>query len=309
MISRVGVPQYDEAPIGFGTLFGRNITLTGGPAPGPRLHRAAAARRARRHASTPARSSTAPSSSRTSPTATRAMDAREALKVMYPDRTAVEHPATCGLPAPARKALPMQYRPLGRTGVQVSPLCLGAMMFGPWGNDDQRRLHPHHPPRARRRHQLRRHRRRLLRRRVRRDRRRGAAGTPRRRRPGHQVLHADGRRPEPPRRLPPLDHARGRELATPAGHRPHRPVPGAPAQPRHRRRGDPRRAHRPRPARARSATSVPRPTPARRSSRRSGPPATATWSGSSPSNRRTRSSCAASRTTCCPPPSGTAWAP
>ncbi len=32
----------------------------------------------------------------------------------------------------------MQYRPLGRTGVQVSPLCLGAMMFDPWGNDDTR---------------------------------------------------------------------------------------------------------------------------------------------------------------------------
>ena len=31
----------------------------------------------------------------------------------------------------------MQYRPLGRTGVQVSPLCLGAMMFGPWGNNDK----------------------------------------------------------------------------------------------------------------------------------------------------------------------------
>ncbi|AMS07332.1 aldo/keto reductase [Acidipropionibacterium acidipropionici] len=30
----------------------------------------------------------------------------------------------------------MQYRPLGRTGVQVSPLCLGTMMFGPWGNND-----------------------------------------------------------------------------------------------------------------------------------------------------------------------------
>ena len=30
----------------------------------------------------------------------------------------------------------MDYRPLGRTGVQVSPLCLGTMMFGPWGNDD-----------------------------------------------------------------------------------------------------------------------------------------------------------------------------
>ena len=32
-ISRVGVPQHEEAPIGFGSLFGGNITLTGGPAP------------------------------------------------------------------------------------------------------------------------------------------------------------------------------------------------------------------------------------------------------------------------------------
>jgi len=30
----------------------------------------------------------------------------------------------------------MEYRPLGRTGVKVSPLCLGAMMFGSWGNND-----------------------------------------------------------------------------------------------------------------------------------------------------------------------------
>src|SRR5919206_5122452 len=30
----------------------------------------------------------------------------------------------------------MNYRPLGRSGVQVSPLCLGTMMFGPWGNPD-----------------------------------------------------------------------------------------------------------------------------------------------------------------------------
>src|ERR1700722_4406117 len=30
----------------------------------------------------------------------------------------------------------MQMRVLGSTGVQVSPLCLGAMMFGPWGNPD-----------------------------------------------------------------------------------------------------------------------------------------------------------------------------
>ena len=32
-ISRVGVPQYEEAPVGFGSLFGGNVTLTGGPAP------------------------------------------------------------------------------------------------------------------------------------------------------------------------------------------------------------------------------------------------------------------------------------
>ncbi|AXI77400.1 zinc-dependent alcohol dehydrogenase family protein [Peterkaempfera bronchialis] len=33
VISRVGVPQYENAPIGFGSLFGPNVTLTGGPAP------------------------------------------------------------------------------------------------------------------------------------------------------------------------------------------------------------------------------------------------------------------------------------
>ncbi|WP_435110975.1 aldo/keto reductase [Nocardiopsis synnemataformans] len=31
----------------------------------------------------------------------------------------------------------MDYRLLGRTGVSVSPLCLGAMMFGTWGNADK----------------------------------------------------------------------------------------------------------------------------------------------------------------------------
>ena len=32
----------------------------------------------------------------------------------------------------------MTHRTLGRTGVQVSPLCLGAMMFGEWGNGDHK---------------------------------------------------------------------------------------------------------------------------------------------------------------------------
>src|SRR5947209_13419598 len=30
----------------------------------------------------------------------------------------------------------MEYRNFGRTGMKVSPLCLGAMMFGAWGNPD-----------------------------------------------------------------------------------------------------------------------------------------------------------------------------
>ena len=68
----------------------------------------------------------------------------------------------------------MEHRTLGRTGVKVSPLCLGAMMFGAWGNPDHdeciRIIHRG----ARRRHQLHRHRRRLLARRVRGDRRQGA---------------------------------------------------------------------------------------------------------------------------------------
>jgi aryl-alcohol dehydrogenase-like predicted oxidoreductase len=32
----------------------------------------------------------------------------------------------------------MEMRILGTTGVRVSPLCLGAMMFGSWGNPDPR---------------------------------------------------------------------------------------------------------------------------------------------------------------------------
>ena len=31
----------------------------------------------------------------------------------------------------------MQYRTLGRTGIEVSTLCLGTMMFGAWGNTDE----------------------------------------------------------------------------------------------------------------------------------------------------------------------------
>src|SRR3954471_18169479 len=34
------------------------------------------------------------------------------------------------------KAAHMERPPLGRTGIQVSRYCLGAMMFGAWGNRD-----------------------------------------------------------------------------------------------------------------------------------------------------------------------------
>ena len=56
----------------------------------------------------------------------------------------------------------MEYRTLGTTGVRVSALCLGAMMFGAWGNTDEdecvRMIHA----RPRRGDQLHRHRRRVL---------------------------------------------------------------------------------------------------------------------------------------------------
>ena len=141
----------------------------------------------------------------------------------------------------------MQYRPLGRTGVQVSPLCLGAMMFGPWGNDDEadsiRIIH------------------RAL-----------DAGI-------NFVDTADvysagvseeivgkaltGRRDDvvlATKFFMPMgddpNHRGGsrrwimREVENSLRrlrHRLHRPLPGPPAQPGHRRRGDPRRPHRPRP--------------------------------------------------------------
>ncbi|MGH8862065.1 MAG: aldo/keto reductase [Jatrophihabitantaceae bacterium] len=35
----------------------------------------------------------------------------------------------------------MRYRTLGRTGIEVSTLCLGTMMFGAWGNPDEAECH------------------------------------------------------------------------------------------------------------------------------------------------------------------------
>jgi aryl-alcohol dehydrogenase-like predicted oxidoreductase len=42
------------------------------------------------------------------------------------------------VPPPAARVAFVNERVLGRTGVRVSPLCLGAMMFGAWGNRNHR---------------------------------------------------------------------------------------------------------------------------------------------------------------------------
>ena len=142
----------------------------------------------------------------------------------------------------------MQTRYLGATGVPVSKLCLGAMMFGAWGNPGPRRVDPDHPPRAGRRYQLHRHRRRLLRRRVRGHRRQGAGRRPARRRVArHQGRVPDGRRPQPARRLAPAGSSAAVEdsLRRPAD-RLDRPLPDPPTRPAHRHRRDARRADRPR---------------------------------------------------------------
>ena len=201
----------------------------------------------------------------------------------------------------------MEYRSLGRTGVKVSPLCLGAMMFGAWGNED------HDESVA------------VI----------------------HAALDAginfidtadvysageseeivakalQGRRDDvvlatkffaPMGSDPNMAGGSRRWIMRECEnslqrlqHRLHRPVPGAPTRSHRRHRRDPRRAHRPR---APGQGPVPRELDVpgvRRSSRRSGSPSGATASGSCASSRRIRSSCGGSRPTCCRRASATAW--
>ena len=190
----------------------------------------------------------------------------------------------------------MDYRTLGTTGTKVTPLCLGAMMFGAWGNPDH-------------------------------DDSRSASSTARST-PGINFIDtADVYSRGESEEIVGKALAGGRRdnvvLATKVhgtmGDDPNefgnsrrwiitevenslrrlrdrldRPLPDPPPRGRHRHRRDARRAHRPGPRRARSATSAPRPSP---------PPqiveaqwvarASAAASGSSASSRRTRSSSAA----------------
>ena len=195
----------------------------------------------------------------------------------------------------------MEYRTLGRTGVKVSPLCLGAMMFGAWGNPDHdesiRIIHAALDAginfidtadvySAGESEEI-----------VGKALARAAATTscwpPRSTAPMGEDPNRAGQ-------LPALDHAGVREQPAPARHRLDRPLPDPPARPVtdidetlgaltdlvHAGQGPlPRQLDLPRP---------------RRSSRPSGRPSGAAGSGSCASSRRTRSWCGASRPTCCP---------
>ena len=95
--------------------------------------------------------------------------------------------------------------------------------------------------------------------------------------------------PQPARWLAALDQAGGGGQPAPAGHRPHRPLPDAPAGPGHRHRRDPRRTVGPGPRRQGPGHRLARSSRPSRSSRRSGPPSGAGTTASAPSSRRTRS--------------------
>jgi threonine dehydrogenase-like Zn-dependent dehydrogenase len=81
VISRVGVPQYEEAPVGFGSLFGKNATLTGGPAP-VRAYLEPAIRQVLDGVIDPGRVFDRTVAIDDVPAGYAAMDARESLKVM-----------------------------------------------------------------------------------------------------------------------------------------------------------------------------------------------------------------------------------
>ena len=81
VISRVGVPQYEKAPVGFGSLFGKNATLTGGPAP-VRAYLEPAIQQVLNGEINPGKVFDRTVSIDDVPAAYAAMDAREALKVM-----------------------------------------------------------------------------------------------------------------------------------------------------------------------------------------------------------------------------------
>ncbi|GAA1327338.1 zinc-dependent alcohol dehydrogenase family protein [Brachybacterium rhamnosum] len=85
VISRVGVPQYEEAPVGFGSLFGKNARLAGGPAP-VRAYQEEAIGQVLRGEIEPGKVFDRTVGLDGVPAGYAAMDAREVLKVMVDPR-------------------------------------------------------------------------------------------------------------------------------------------------------------------------------------------------------------------------------
>ena len=190
-------------------------------------------------------------------------------------------------------------RVLGRTGIRVSPLGLGTMVLGAWGNTDHdecvRVIHraldaginlvdtadvyaageSEEIVGAR------------------------AEGQARRRRAGDEVPRTDGLRRQRAGQLEALDHAGDRGQPAPARHRPRGPVPDPPARSRHGDRGDDRRADGSRPGRQDPRRGERRRSPLPSSSRRAGRRNGATSPSRTASSRPTRSSTAASNVTSC----------
>ena len=164
----------------------------------------------------------------------------------------------------------MRYRTLGRTGITVSELCLGTMMFGDWGNRDETEC------------------RRMV------DTALGAGinfidtadeyalggseeivGRTLRGRRDDVVLatkfhHQMRDGPQPPGQLAPLDHQGGGGESPAAGDRLHRPLPGPPPGPARPTSTRPSARCRISSTRARSGRSARRPFPPRPSSRPNG---------------------------------------
>ena len=88
-VSRVGVPQYEEAPIGFGSLFGKNLRLAGGPAP-VRAYLEGAIRQVLAGEIDPGRVFDRTVGFQDIPAGYAAMDRRQALKVMVTPVAATE---------------------------------------------------------------------------------------------------------------------------------------------------------------------------------------------------------------------------
>ena len=135
-------------------------------------------------------------------------------------------------------------RRLGHSGVEVTTIAFGAMMFGRWGNTDVDECH------------------RMVDRAieagitlfdtadmyddgaVRDDPRRGPAWPPRPSGAGDQGRQPDGRRSAAQRPVTALDQAGLRRQPAPAAGRPHRPVPDAPTRSRDTDRRDAHRVRR-----------------------------------------------------------------